>query len=178
MRLRGDHDRGIAGAQGRADELAHRVQEERVRLVELDEVLGRSRSRANRHALRAHRGAVLGACPGSRCSTTQECEPAGPAGPGPLQVFTLDADGAVPQPGGGEQAGADPAPDTHPADAEQRRCLGDAVVARLVGGIRQHAYLRSRCGKNIGHVFLSSPYVSKRNICCNYTTTMLRRQRP
>ena len=51
VRLRGDHDRGVARAQGLADELADGVQEEPVRLVELDDVpglAGRARRRPRR----------------------------------------------------------------------------------------------------------------------------------
>ena len=50
----------------------------------------------------------------------------------------------MPQPGDGEAAGADPAPDRDPADPEVRRRLGDAVVRPLARAVRPSAGLRRR----------------------------------
>jgi hypothetical protein len=147
MRLRGYDHGSLTSAKRPRDEVADSVEQEIVGFVELNEVVRGTGFRPARGGLA--RG------------------PAGLSdlGEGPIEVFAPDARGALAQAGRLQPAGADPAPDTDAADAEQLGGLRDAVVlatgrgrAGLAGGwlLSAGSWLvagsgagRTRCGSTI-----------------------------
>ena len=119
MRVRGNHDAGLACAERRTDEFADCLQQELVRLVELDEVLGPHHQR--RIGLRILIGVRLMHNPrpvaGGPNMNRQ-----------PLEILTLDPRGAVTQAYDRQVSSPNPAPDTDPAYAEKLGRLGNAEV--------------------------------------------------
>ena len=138
MCLGRDDDPGITRAQGRADKATNGVQEESVRLIELDEVLGLTQLRPVGLRRVIAGAAVLGNRSGI-CSSNRTHPRARRATTGRelFQILAFDAHGAVSKPVDRELAGTDAAPDGGPAHPKQRRRLGDVVIGPFVYTFRR-----------------------------------------